>query len=56
MLHDYVTEAQLRGGHTPHVMEKALSWHTRYRDTGSMLPPERKTGISAQEMLNFAAA
>lgn len=37
MLKDYVTEAGQRGGHTPHVLEKALSWHTRYRDTGSML-------------------
>ncbi len=24
------------GGQTPHVLEKALSWHTRYRDTGTM--------------------
>jgi succinyl-CoA:acetate CoA-transferase len=38
MLRDYVAEAGQRGGHTPHVLEKALSWHTRYRDTGSMLP------------------
>jgi succinyl-CoA:acetate CoA-transferase len=38
MLNDYVAEANERGGHTPHVLEKALSWHTRYRDTGSMLP------------------
>jgi succinyl-CoA:acetate CoA-transferase len=36
MLHDYVTEANQRGGHTPHVLEKALSWHIRFRDTGSM--------------------
>jgi len=38
MLRDYVAEATLGGGHTPHVLEKALSWHVRYRDTGSMLP------------------
>jgi succinyl-CoA:acetate CoA-transferase len=38
MLRDYVAEAGQRGGHTPHVLEKALSWHTCYRDTGSMLP------------------
>lgn len=42
MLHDYVNEANLRGGHTPHVLEKALSWHIRYRDTGSMLPPQEQ--------------
>jgi len=40
MLKDYVAEAAERGGHTPHVLEKALSWHTRYRDSGTMrLPP-----------------
>jgi succinyl-CoA:acetate CoA-transferase len=38
MLRDYVAEAGLGGGHSPHVLEKALSWHARYRDTGSMLP------------------
>ena len=38
MLNDYVAEATERGGNTPHVLEKALSWHTRFRDTGSMLP------------------
>lgn len=38
MLRDYVAEAGERGGHTPHVLEKALSWHTRFRDTGTMLP------------------
>jgi len=38
MLRDYVAEANKRGGHTPHILEKAFSWHTRYRTTGSMLP------------------
>jgi succinyl-CoA:acetate CoA-transferase len=42
MLKDYVTEAEERGGHTPHVLEKALSWHTRYRDSGTMLLPPVK--------------
>ncbi len=37
MLQDYVAEATLRGGHTPHVLEKALAWHERFRSTGSML-------------------
>lgn len=27
---------QLRGGHTPHLLEEAFSWHTRLRETGSM--------------------
>ena len=37
MLRDYVTEAQQRGGHTPHILEKAFEWHTRFRETGTML-------------------
>jgi succinyl-CoA:acetate CoA-transferase len=39
MLRDYVLEAKQRGGHTPHVLEKAFAWHDRYRETGSMLLP-----------------
>ena len=37
MLLAYLKEAEQRGGHTPHVLEKAFAWHTRYRETGSML-------------------
>jgi succinyl-CoA:acetate CoA-transferase len=37
-LHAYFDAACLRGGHTPHVLEKALSWHTRYNDTKTMQP------------------
>jgi succinyl-CoA:acetate CoA-transferase len=37
MLTDYVERAGHGGGHTPHILEEALSWHVRYRDTGSML-------------------
>jgi succinyl-CoA:acetate CoA-transferase len=37
MLRAYVDEAGARGGQTPHVLEKAYSWHQRYRETGSML-------------------
>jgi succinyl-CoA:acetate CoA-transferase len=37
MLREYVREAQQRGGQTPHVLEKAFSWHQRWRETGSML-------------------
>jgi len=36
MLRDYVREANRRGGQTPHVLEKALSWHQRLHETGSM--------------------
>jgi len=42
MLLDYFAEAQLRGGHTPHVLEKTYAWHTRYRETGTMLESEAK--------------
>jgi succinyl-CoA:acetate CoA-transferase len=38
MLREYVAEAGQRGGHTPHVLEKAFAWHERYRETGTMLP------------------
>jgi succinyl-CoA:acetate CoA-transferase len=38
MLRDYVAEADQGGGHTPHRLEKAFSWHVRFRETGSMLP------------------
>jgi acetyl-CoA hydrolase/succinyl-CoA:acetate CoA-transferase len=33
---DYYRRAALRGGHTPHLLEEALSWHERWRRTGSM--------------------
>ncbi|HEY8996484.1 MAG TPA: acetyl-CoA hydrolase/transferase C-terminal domain-containing protein, partial [Edaphobacter sp.] len=35
-LMDYFIEAEARGGHTPHVLEKAVAWHVAARDTGSM--------------------
>ncbi len=39
-LRDYFEEALTRGGHTPHVLEKAFSWHTQYAQEGSMLAKE----------------
>jgi succinyl-CoA:acetate CoA-transferase len=42
-LHDYVDRAQSnaragRGGmHTPHLLDEALSWHSRYEREGRML-------------------
>ncbi|ACI97759.1 succinate CoA transferase [Rhodospirillum centenum] len=35
---DYFKAASARGGHTPHLLEEAFSWHLRLRETGSMLP------------------
>jgi len=36
-LREYYQEALTRGGQTPHVLEKAFSWHESYKKTGSML-------------------
>jgi acetyl-CoA hydrolase/succinyl-CoA:acetate CoA-transferase len=33
---DYYRRALVRGGHTPHLLEEALSWHERMRRTGRM--------------------
>lgn len=38
-LEDYFDRAVARGGHTPHFIEEALSWHARRRETGTMLEP-----------------
>ncbi len=38
MLQAYVAAANQRGGHTPHMLEQAFAWHTRYRETGTMIP------------------
>ena len=37
-LHDYVARAKkgASGQHTPHLLDEALSWHSRYVQTGSM--------------------
>jgi succinyl-CoA:acetate CoA-transferase len=47
MLRDYVAEANQRGGQTPHVLEKALSWHVRFQQTGSMLPEAEIPSLKA---------
>lgn len=36
-MYQYYQEALSRGGQTPHVMEKAFSWHIRYMNEGTML-------------------
>ena len=35
-LRSYFERACARGGHTPHVLEEALSWHVRFGETGTM--------------------
>ncbi|MDR4888060.1 acetyl-CoA hydrolase/transferase family protein [Fredinandcohnia sp. QZ13] len=39
-LREYYQEALTRGGQTPHVLEKAFSWHTNFAQTGTMLQKE----------------
>ncbi len=34
---EYYEEALTKGGHTPHVLEKAFSWHTNFEKNGTML-------------------
>lgn len=38
MLQDYLNRAEKETGraHTPHLLQEALSWHTRYMETGTM--------------------
>ncbi|HLN25876.1 MAG TPA: acetyl-CoA hydrolase/transferase family protein [Patescibacteria group bacterium] len=38
-MRDYYKDALVRGGQTPHVLEKAFSWHQSFREHGTMLPP-----------------
>ncbi len=37
-LNAYFAAACAKGGHTPHVLGEALTWHSRLDETGSMLP------------------
>ncbi|MED1471065.1 acetyl-CoA hydrolase/transferase family protein [Bacillus salipaludis] len=40
-LREYYREALVRGGQTPHVLEKALSWHTNFAANGTMLQQQK---------------
>ena len=35
-LNDYFDRACAKGGHTPHLLQEALSWHATFEETGSM--------------------
>ncbi|WP_424475158.1 acetyl-CoA hydrolase/transferase family protein [Oceanobacillus kimchii] len=37
-LWEYYQEALERGGQTPHILEKAFSWHSSFREHGTMRP------------------
>lgn len=42
-LMNYFTEAlEKTGGHTPHMLDKAFSWHTNYAKNGTMLEKEKQ--------------
>lgn len=45
-LQDYFTRAVARGGHTPHLLEEALSWHTRRLTTGTMHATKEATPLA----------
>lgn len=38
-LHDYYERACQRGGHTPHILQEAFSWHIALQKNGSMKQP-----------------
>jgi len=44
LMRDYYKEALTRGGQTPHVLEKAFSWHVLFKNTGSMQPKDAVVG------------
>ena len=49
-LRAYLEEALLRGGHTPHALEQALSWHIRYDAQKTM------RAVDKQPALNYVGA
>ena len=44
-LNDYFNRACAKGGHTPHLLREALSWHVNFEENGHMLAiePEAKS-------------
>jgi len=47
LLGDYFRRAARNGGHTPHLLEEALSWHVHYRDRGTMRPSQPVQPLAA---------
>lgn len=41
-LQGYFDAAKERGGHTPHILEDAFSWHQSFRNNGTMLEPQEE--------------
>lgn len=46
-LQDYFKRACERGGHTPHLLEEAYSWHINLRKNGSMMLKEKQLAKTA---------
>lgn len=44
-LQSYFDRAKERGGHTPHLLEEAFSWHLRFQDTKSMKVAQDKNEV-----------
>jgi len=38
LLRDYSVRAERAGGHTPHILREAFSWHVTFMEKGTMLP------------------
>lgn len=46
-LQSYFDRACQRGGHTPHILEEALSWHVRFKQQGTMKKQEVNAEVTA---------
>ncbi|EPF70338.1 acetyl-CoA hydrolase/transferase family protein [Acinetobacter rudis] len=45
-LNDYFDRSCAIGGHTPHILREALSWHANFEETGHMLTAEAQSKIA----------
>lgn len=45
-LNDYYDRAAAIGGHTPHILREALSWHANFEETGHMLAAVQQSKIA----------
>jgi hypothetical protein len=54
-LNNYFTAACAIGGHTPHILREALSWHINLEETGRMLKVNRYTTADANTVSSAVA-
>ena len=45
-LNDYFDRSCAKGGHTPHLLREALSWHANFEETGNMLAAQPEAKIA----------